>query len=51
MDVVEKLYYSYGELAPRGSGPEPGRIETEGEAYLAARFPRLDRIRKATIME
>jgi peptidyl-prolyl cis-trans isomerase A (cyclophilin A) len=51
MDVVEKLYYSYGELAPRGSGPEPGRIETEGEAYLAARFPRLDRIEKATIIK
>jgi peptidyl-prolyl cis-trans isomerase A (cyclophilin A) len=50
MDVVEKLYYSYGELAPRGSGPEPGRIETQGEAYLEARFPRLDQIVKATVV-
>jgi hypothetical protein len=48
-EVVERLYAGYGEMAPRGSGPDPSKIEIEGNAYLEARFPRLDSIRKATI--
>ncbi len=49
MDVVESLYKFYGEMAPRGSGPDPAKIGAEGNAYLEARFPRLDYIRKASI--
>jgi len=49
MEVVEKLYAFYGEMAPRGTGPDQNKIETEGNAYLEAKFPRLDFIRKATI--
>ncbi|MBI4873538.1 MAG: peptidylprolyl isomerase [Acidobacteria bacterium] len=48
-DVVARLYSAYGEMAPRGMGPDPNKIETEGNAYLEARFPRLDYIKKATI--
>lgn len=48
-DVVERLYSAYGEMAPRGMGPDPNKIEMEGNAYLEAKFPRLDFIRKATI--
>jgi peptidyl-prolyl cis-trans isomerase A (cyclophilin A) len=49
MDVVDKLYYSYGELAPKGSGPDPTKTETQGNAYLEDRFPRLDYIKTARI--
>ena len=51
MDVVEKLYWSYGELAPRGSGPDPALAETQGESYFAAKFPRLDRIERAVVLK
>ena len=49
MDVVDKLYTGYGEGAPRGKGPDQGRIQTEGNAYLTKEFPKLDYIKKATI--
>ena len=50
MDVVKKLYSFYGEPAPKGKGPDPARLEREGEAYLAAEFPRLDKIERAVIL-
>jgi peptidyl-prolyl cis-trans isomerase A (cyclophilin A) len=49
MDVVDKLYSGYGEGAPSGAGPEQGRIQMEGNAYLNKSFPKLDYIKKATI--
>ncbi len=49
MDVVDKIYSDYGEGAPRGRGPSQGRIQMEGNAYLAKEFPKLDSIKKATI--
>ena len=49
MDVVERFYSGYGDWPPRGEGPEPGKIQAEGNTYLEARFPRLDYIRKASI--
>jgi peptidyl-prolyl cis-trans isomerase A (cyclophilin A) len=49
MDVLDALYSGYGEGAPRGQGPEQGRIQAEGNAYLKKEFPKLDFIRKATI--
>jgi peptidyl-prolyl cis-trans isomerase A (cyclophilin A) len=51
MDVVESLYYSYGEVAPQGGGPDPSRIELQGNAYLDRQFPRLDSIRRAVVVE
>jgi cyclophilin family peptidyl-prolyl cis-trans isomerase len=50
MDVVGKLYSGYGEGAPQGNGPDQGRIEAEGKAYLDKEFPRLDSIRSAVIV-
>ena len=50
MDVVDKLYKGYGEGAPRGRGPDQGRIQSEGNAYLLDRFPQLDYTKKATIV-
>ena len=49
MDVVESLYNGYGEGAPNGSGPNQGRVQDEGNAYLKKSFPKLDYIKKATI--
>ena len=36
MDVVERFYSAYGEMAPRGQGPDPSKIEVQGNAYLDA---------------
>ncbi|MAG32933.1 MAG: hypothetical protein CL908_18810 [Deltaproteobacteria bacterium] len=51
MDVAMKLYNGYGEGAPSGRGPAQGRIQQEGNAYLKRDFPKLDRIKKATILK
>jgi peptidyl-prolyl cis-trans isomerase A (cyclophilin A) len=48
-DVVNKIFTGYGEGAPRGKGPEQGRIQMEGNAYLTKEFPKMDYIKKATI--
>jgi len=50
MNVVDALYSGYGEGAPRGGGPEQGRIQSEGNAYLTQAFPKLDYIKSATIV-
>jgi len=49
MEVVERLWSAYGEVAPRGNGPDPTKIEVEGEPYLERSFPRLDRILRAAL--
>lgn len=49
MNVVDALYSGYGEGAPRGKGPDQGRVQMEGNAYLAKNFPQLDYVKKATI--
>jgi peptidyl-prolyl cis-trans isomerase A (cyclophilin A) len=49
MNVVDQLYADYGEGAPQGRGPNQGRIQGEGNAYLTRDFPNLDFVRKATI--
>lgn len=50
MDVVDKINGEYGEGAPRGRGPDQGRIQAEGNAYLKKDFPNLDYIKSATIL-
>jgi peptidyl-prolyl cis-trans isomerase A (cyclophilin A) len=49
MNVVDSLYSGYGEGAPRGLGPDQGKLQSEGNAYLAAGFAKLDYIKKAKI--
>jgi peptidyl-prolyl cis-trans isomerase A (cyclophilin A) len=49
MEVVDKLHGGYGEGAPRGQGPDQGRVQMEGNAYLTKSFPQLDFVKKATI--
>ena len=51
MNVVDRLNAEYGEGAPRGRGPEQGRLQMEGNAYLVKAFPRMDFVKKATIVK
>lgn len=51
MDVVRQFYSGYGEGPPRGRGPDQGRIESEGAAYLSAEYPELDSIVDARIVD
>ncbi len=44
IDAVDAIYTGYGDGGPPGSSPDQARLGREGEAYLAAEFPRLDRI-------
>jgi len=50
MEVADQLYSGYGEGAPSGSGPNQSLIQAQGNAYLEKEFPRLDYIKKATIV-
>jgi peptidyl-prolyl cis-trans isomerase A (cyclophilin A) len=45
MEVVDKINAEYGEAPSQ----EQGRIQTQGNAYLAKAFPKLDYVTKATI--
>ncbi|KAJ1625937.1 peptidyl-prolyl cis-trans isomerase-cyclophilin family protein [Pavlovales sp. CCMP2436] len=49
MEVVDKIYGGYGEGAPKGRGPEQGRIKAEGDAYLAS-LPKLSYIASAKVV-
>lgn len=43
MEVVEKFYAGYGER------PDQGQITKKGNEYLDAKFPKLTKIKKATV--
>src|SRR5690348_11171958 len=34
MDVVDRLFSGYGEVAPRGSGVDPNKYMAEGDTYI-----------------
>jgi len=51
MDVVDQIFSGYGEIpAMGGTGPDPGKIESEGNAYLVKNFPKLDKIISAKVL-
>jgi peptidyl-prolyl cis-trans isomerase A (cyclophilin A) len=50
IENVDKIYTGYGEGAPRGKGPDQGRVQAEGNAYLTKSFPKMDYIKTATIV-
>jgi peptidyl-prolyl cis-trans isomerase A (cyclophilin A) len=51
MDVVDMLYSGYGEIpAMGGKGPDPDKIEAEGDAYLLKNFPMIDNIKTAKML-
>ena len=47
--VAAKLYDGYGDVRPRGKGPDNARMFKEGVGYLEKEFPKLDYIKTATI--
>jgi len=51
MTVVDQLYKDYGEGAPRGGGPAQDLIQSQGKSYLRARFPKLDFIKRASLVK
>jgi peptidyl-prolyl cis-trans isomerase A (cyclophilin A) len=50
MDHVMAFYNGYGEGQPGGSGPSQAAIADSGNSYLKQHYPKLDYIRKATII-
>ena len=50
MENLDKLYSGYGEGAPSGPGPDQGRVQGEGNAYLKASYPKLDYIKSARLL-
>ncbi len=51
MEVVDILNADYGDGPPMGRGPNQTLIESNGNAYLRQRFPALDYIKSATLVE
>jgi peptidyl-prolyl cis-trans isomerase A (cyclophilin A) len=51
LPVVDSLYSGYGEGAPRGMGPDQGRAQSEGNAYLRGSFPGLDYVKTARVVK
>ncbi|MBV8553140.1 MAG: peptidylprolyl isomerase [Acidobacteriaceae bacterium] len=50
MDNVMKFNTEYGEGAPSGTGPSQAAIADIGNPYLEEHFPRLDYIKKASVL-
>ncbi len=50
MEIVDRINGEYGEGAPRGRGPDQGRIQREGNVYLKKEFPNLDFVKSVTII-
>lgn len=51
MRAFDAMYSGYGDGPPSGPGPDQGRIQSEGNAYLRAEFPDLDYILRARLVE
>ncbi len=50
MDVVDAIF-AIGEGGPRGPGPNQRQVTARGNAYLKQRFPKLDYVKSARIVE
>jgi peptidyl-prolyl cis-trans isomerase A (cyclophilin A) len=50
MTVVDQLYKGYGEGAPSGGGPRQDLAQSQGNRYLRAQFPKLDFIKRASVV-
>lgn len=51
MEVVGALYKGYGEGAPQGRGPSQQLTQSQGNSYLRAQFPKLDYIKRASVVK
>ena len=50
LDHVMELYSGYGDAPPSGQGPDQAAIADIGNAYLEEHFPKIDAIKKASIL-
>ena len=50
MDVVDSIYVT-GEAAPRGKGPKQKQIQIQGNSFLKKKFPQIDYVKSARIVE
>lgn len=50
MEVLDSLYKGYGDGPPSGAGPNQGRLQMEGNAFLRREFPNLDYIKSAQLV-
>jgi peptidyl-prolyl cis-trans isomerase A (cyclophilin A) len=50
LDLIMSVYSGYGDAPPQGEGPNQAAIADIGNAYLEEHFPRLDYVKKASIM-
>jgi peptidyl-prolyl cis-trans isomerase A (cyclophilin A) len=51
MDVVDKLYSAYGDMAEQGGrGPSSQKLDEQGNPYLDRNFPKISRILSAKIV-
>lgn len=50
MDVMDELCDGYGEIPPKGKGPDPELIKEEGLTYLDSKFPMLSWILEAKVL-
>jgi peptidyl-prolyl cis-trans isomerase A (cyclophilin A) len=48
--VLDTLYRGYGDGPPNGNGPDQGRLQAEGNAYLKSAFPNMDAVKTARIL-
>jgi peptidyl-prolyl cis-trans isomerase A (cyclophilin A) len=51
MEVVDQLYKGYGEGAPSGGGPRQDLAQSQGNSYLRAQFPKLDFIKRVSVVK
>jgi peptidyl-prolyl cis-trans isomerase A (cyclophilin A) len=52
MDAVDAIYSGYGEVQSLGGGgPDPIKMELQGDEYVERSYPRLDKIKTAKILE
>ncbi len=51
MDIIDSLYTGYGDGPPQGRGPNQQQLQMSGNEYLKADFPKLDYIKRASIIE
>ena len=51
LSVVDSLYAGYGEGAPSGHGPSQPRMQSDGNVYLRADFPKLDYVKTARLVK
>jgi peptidyl-prolyl cis-trans isomerase A (cyclophilin A) len=49
--VVDAFYAGYGDMPPLGMGPDPSKLAVEGDSYAESKFPRLDTIFKALVVD